>query len=91
MLAGIVAAAVSLPLFCTYAIKHTLFPPGYLFVALYSTALVSVVAVPIVIAAELVLVALAMKRKNLDARRWHVLGLAVAALAEIVFLVCREL
>src|SRR5438874_10667499 len=52
-LIAVVAVLASVPLFFTYQIKHVLFPRGYLFVFMYSAALLSVLVVPILFVVEM--------------------------------------
>jgi hypothetical protein len=90
-LPAILTVAFSVPLFFTYAIKHGLFPQGYVFVAMYSAALVSVVVVPILLTVELTFAGVTFRRRRGEIFRWHAGAVLIAGIAEIVFLVARRL
>ncbi len=89
LLLAVLTVAMSIPLFFTYAIKHTLFPQGYLFVFMYSAGLISVIVVPVLLVIEGALLFVFWQSRNIA--RWHAVALAVAVLAETVFLIAREI
>jgi hypothetical protein len=88
---AVVTWLFSVPLFLTYQIKHTEFQPGYLFAALYSAGLLSVLVVPAFLCLEIVFFLLASHRHQKEAAKWYLSGAAVALLAETTFLIARTL
>ena len=70
---------------------HTEFQPGYLFAALYSAGLLSVLVVPAFLCLEIVFFLLASHRHQKEAAKWYLSGAAVALLAETTFLIARTL
>jgi hypothetical protein len=81
--------AMALPLFLTYWIKHTSLPSGE-FAIFYTWALVSVIAVPVLIVAEFAVVAvLNFRRPGSYRLGGHILATSIALAAEVVFLIAR--
>jgi hypothetical protein len=82
---------MSIPLFASYPIKHTLFPPGYAFVAMFTWGLIAVPIVPVLLGCELFLILIACRRHAALAQfRIHEFAAIIAILAEAVFLYVRS-
>jgi hypothetical protein len=82
---------MSLPLFASYPIKHVLFSQGYFFVVVYTWGLIAVLAVPVLLAAEVVMVVVALRgNAGPGVVRLHAGACCVATAAEVVFLYVRS-
>jgi hypothetical protein len=82
---------MSIPLFASYPIKHTMFPLGYVFVAAFTWGLVAVPTLPVLLNCELLLILIALRRHTPLARfRIHQLAVIIAILSEAVFLYVRS-
>jgi hypothetical protein len=88
---AVASVLASVPLFFTYQIKHGLLPQGYLFVFLFSGALIGVVVVPALFIVETLLIVVSTRLGLHEVRRWHIGAAVVAGLAECVFLIARNL
>jgi len=87
---AVATIVMSIPLFASYPIKHTLFP-GYAFVAMFTWGLIAVLAVPILLGCEFLIIVIAFRRHADRAQiRIHEFAAIIAILAEGVFLYVRS-
>ena len=84
----LITVGMTLPLFASYWIKHTLIPQA-VGPLLYSWALVSVLVVPVLIVAQIA--AIFVARTDRSVRRTHAFSACIAALGMAIFLVTRQL
>ncbi len=89
-LIAVVAVLASVPLFFTYPIKHALFPRGYLFVFMYSSGLLSVLVVPILVLGAAAVVVVVTRRGMRDLQWWRITAVVISGLAECTFLIARK-
>ena len=87
---AVATIVMSIPLFASYPIKHTLFP-GYAFVATFTWGLIAVPAVSILLSCEFLIILIALRRHTDRAQmRIHEFAAIIAILAEGVFLFVRS-
>ena len=82
---------MSIPLLASYPLKHTMFRPGYGFVALYTWGLIAVLVLPVLLLGEVGVVLIALRRHaDRISIRTHAIAAIVAILAEAMFLYVRS-
>jgi hypothetical protein len=82
---------MSIPLFASYPIKHTMFPAGYGFVAMYTWGLIAVLVLPVLLLGEIGVVLIVLRRHaDRISIRTHAFAAIVAILAETIFLYVRS-
>jgi hypothetical protein len=80
---------MSIPLLLSFNIKYQWFPRGLGYALLFFWGLVSVIAVPILLAVGIVLWIVFSRTCDRSAVRWGIWGIVVGFIAEIIFIAAR--
>jgi hypothetical protein len=89
---AVITMVMSIPLLLSYNIKYQWFPQGLPFAMLYFGGLLSVYVTPVLLLLEFVLLIWTLLSSNISKKtsvRWNLVGVVVAATAELVFIAAR--
>lgn len=89
---ALLTVVMSIPLLLSYSIKYGWFPQGLPFLFLFFWGLLSVWVVPLLLVVDLAFVLWISGSSDVSKKpflRWNLLGLAIAVMAELMFVAAR--